>query len=196
MAIDIKLEENNTKSFQEPMESEVQKCIKHFEKELVKIRTGRAHTSMVEDLPVSCYGQPAMPLKGLASIAAPESRLITIQPWDAGIIPNIEKAIEDSDLGIKPLNDGKLIRLQLPQMTTSRRDELLKMLGKKQEECKVSIRNVRKDFNNLIKDAKQSKTISENFYNRLCDILQNVTDKFCTLADQMSEKKKTEITTF
>lgn len=194
MAITIKLEENNIKSFQEPMEVEMIKAIKHFEKELVKIRTGRAHTSLVEDLPVSCYGQSPMALKGLAAIAAPEARLVTIQPWDTSIISTIEKAIEDSDLGIKPLNDGKVIRLQLPQMTTARRDELIKLLGKKLEECKVGIRNIRKEFNNFIRDAKQDKSISENFYSRLADVLQTITDKFCANAEQHAEKKKLEIT--
>lgn len=195
MNLAIKLEENNVKSFQEPMEAEMLKLIKHFERELVKIRTGRAHTSLVEDLPIACYGQQPMALKSYAAIAAPESRLITIQPWDLGIIGSIEKAIEESDLGLKPVNDGKIIRLQMPQMTSARRDELTKLLGKKLEECKVSIRNVRKDFNNFIRDAKQDKTISENFYSRLADTLQAVTDKFSAIAEQHAEKKKVDITT-
>lgn len=195
MSLELILEENNIKSFQEPMEAEMHKALKHFEKELIKIRTGRAHTSLVEDLLVSAYGQSATPLKGLAAITAPEARLITIQPWDTGLISSIEKTLNESDLGLKPLNDGKVIRLQLPQMTTTRRDELIKLLGKKLEECKVGIRNIRKDFNNCIRDAKQNKTISENFYNRLSDVLQNVTEKFCTHAEQLSEKKKIEITT-
>lgn len=195
MNITLKLEENNIKSFQEAMESEMTKLIKHFERELVKIRTGRAHTSLVEDLPISCYGQSPMALKSFAAIAAPESRLITIQPWDLGIIGTIEKAIEDSDLGLKPVNDGKVIRLQMPQMTSARREELIKVLGKKLEECKVTIRNVRKDFNNFIRDAKQDKTISENFYARLTDTLQVVTDKFSAIAEQHAEKKKVDIAT-
>ena len=86
------------------------KPIKHFEGELIKIRTGRAHTSLIEDLAVTCYGQPPMPLKNLASLAAPESRLLTIQPWDAAIIPDIERAIRTSELGVSPLNDGALIQ--------------------------------------------------------------------------------------
>jgi ribosome recycling factor len=191
---EIILEENNVKSFQDPMEEEVQHIIKHFERELAKIRTGRAHTSMVEDLPVECYDQ-ITPLKGLAAVAAPESRLITIHPWDAGVIPNIEAAINNSDIGITPLNDGRLIRLQLPQMTTNRRDELVKTLGKKLEECKVGIRNVRKDFNNLIKDAKQGKKVSENFYNRLSDVLQTITEKYYKIAETHAQKKETELTT-
>jgi ribosome recycling factor len=189
---DIVLEENNIKSFQVPMEADMDKAIKHFERELLKIRTGRAHTSLIEDLQVTVYGQ-TMALKGVASLAAPEPRLLTIQPWDIGVIPNIEVAIKESELGLTPINDGKLVRVQFPQMTTSRRDELSKLLGKKLEECKVSIRNVRKDFNNVLRDAKAEKKISENFFNRLSDTLQTVTDKFCGIADQLSKKKEDEL---
>jgi ribosome recycling factor len=192
---EIILEENNVKSFQTPMEEEAQQAIKHFERELAKIRTGRAHTSLVEDLMVSCYGGPATPLKSIASITAPEPRLVTIQPWDSSVISSIESAINASELGLSPLNDGNLIRLQLPQMTTQRRDELLKQLGKKLEECKISIRNIRKEFNNVLRDAKQTKKISENFFNRLNDILQNVTDKYCTIADEHGTKKEKDIKT-
>ena len=191
---DIIIEENNPKSFQDPMEVELQKKIKHFEHELVKIRTGRAHTSLIEDLSVSSYGQ-LMPLKNVASLAAPEPRLLTIQPWDISLIPVIEAVITQSDLGLTPLNDGKIIRLQFPQMTTTRRDELIKLLGKKIEDCKVEVRNVRKDFYNLIRDAKQGKKISENFFNRLSDILQTVTEKYYKIAETLGEKKEREITT-
>jgi ribosome recycling factor len=191
---EIILEENNIKSFQTPMETEMQKSIKHLEHELVKIRTGRAHPALVEDLIVEYYGQ-TLALKGLASIAAPESRLITIQPWDAGSISSIETAITSSDLGLSPLNDGNIIRIQLPNMTTARRDELVKVLGKKIEECKISIRNVRKDFHNLIRDAKHDKKISENFFNRLSDVLQSVTEKFTKSAEALGAKKEIDITT-
>lgn len=192
----IVIVENDIKSFQNPMEAEMNKPIKHFEGEIVKIRTGRAHTSLVEDLMVICYGQPAAPLKSYAAIAAPDSRLLTIQPWDASIIDDIEKAIKNSEIGINPLNDGKVIKLILPEMSTSRRDELIKVLHKKLEECKISVRNIRKDFNNLLRDAKKDKKISENFFNRLEDVLQKVTDKFIEKADQLSEKKEKEIKTF
>jgi len=191
---DIVLEENNVESLRIPMEAEMHKTIKHLEHELVKIRTGRAHTSLVEDLSIEYYGQK-MPLRALASISAPESRLITIQPWDAAAFGPIESAISESDLGLTPINDGKIIRLQLPNMTTARREELVKVLGKKIEECKVAIRNVRKDFNNLIRDAKQNKKISENFFNRLSDTLQSITEKFNKIAETHEAKKITEITT-
>ncbi len=192
----ITLVENDIKSFQTPMEVEMAKAIKHFEGELIKIRTGRAHTSMVEDLPISCYGQPPMALKSYAAIAAPDVRLITIQPWDLTLIDEIEKAIKNSDLGINPTNDGKVIKLVLPEMSSSRRDDLVKILGKKLEECKISIRNVRKDFHNIMRDAKKDKKISENFYSRLDDTLQKVTDNYTSKADALNDKKEKEIRSF
>lgn len=194
MAHEIILKENDIKSFQTPMEAELEKAIKHFEGESLKIRTGKAHTSLLEDIQVSTYGQEAMPLKSMAILTAPESRLITIQPWDAGVINDIEKAIKNSDLGVNPVNDGKIIRVQLPQMSSARRDELVKVLNKKLEECRVAIRNIRKDFNNLIRDAKKDKKISENFFNRLSDVLQKITDKYIEKAEQLSKKKEMEIT--
>ena len=194
MTIEINLVENNIKSFQQPMEAEMEKAIKHLEGELIKIRTGRAHTSIIEDLQVVCYGQQPMSLKSLAVLGAPEARLLTVQPWDVNVIADIEKAIRESDLGVNPLNDGKIIRIQLPQVSSERREELVKILGKKVEECKIAIRNTRKDFNNLLRDGKKDKTISENFYNRLCDVLQKVTDSYVGKADQMEKKKIEEIT--
>lgn len=192
---DLILVENDTKGFEKAMEGEMSKPIKHFEGELIKIRTGRAHTSLVEDLPVVCYGQAPAPLKSYAVMSAPESRMIVIQPWDVSTIPDIEKAILNSELGIKPINDGKIVRIQLPEMSSSRRDELIKSLGKKTEECRVAIRNIRKDFHNLMRDSKKDKKISENFYNRLEDILQKVTDRFILKAEQLATKKEQEVKT-
>ncbi len=194
MAVELQLVENDIQGFQSPMEVETEKAIKHFEGELIKLRTGRAHTSLVEGLQVAAYGQAPMPLKTLAVLAAPDARLITIQPWDVSIIPDIEKAITGSGIGIMPRNDGKVIRIQLPEISSDRREELVKILGKKLEECKVSIRNVRKEFHNVIRDAKKDKSISENFHNRLEDILQKVTDKFVAKAEELANKKKKDLT--
>lgn len=191
----IKLVENDIKSFQTPMETEMQKAIKFFEQELLKIRTGRAHTSLVEDVMVASYSGPAMKLQHVAVISAPESRLLIIQPWDAAMIEPIEKAITTSDLGLTPVNDGKIIRISLPEMSTNRRDELVKLLHKKSNEGKERAREVRKEFNNLIRDAKKDKKISENFFNRLEDVLQKVTDKFIAQIDQLTEKKEKDIKT-
>ncbi len=193
MALDIQLTENDVKSFQTPMETEMNKVFKHFEGELIKIRTNRAHTSLIEGIEVAAYGQAPMALKGLAILSAPDARLITIQPWDTSVIPDIEKAIVAASIGITPRNDGKTIYLQMPEMSSDRREELVKILGKKLEEGKVTLRNIRKDFHNLIRDSKKDKKISENFHNRLEDVLQKVTDSFVAKLDGMAEKKKKEI---
>ena len=177
------------------MEAEMENPLKHFERELIKIRTGRAHTSMIEDIPVSAYGLDPVPLKGLGVVAAPDARLLTVQPWDVSIIPDIEKAITASGIGVSPVNDGKIIRLRLPEMSSERREELIKMLHKKLEECRVAIRNVRKDFKNLITDAKKDKKISENFHNRLADLLQEITDNYIGKAESLAKKKETELAT-
>lgn len=189
--------ENDQKSFKTALDAEMAKPIKHFEGELLKIRTGRAHTSLIEDIMVSCYGGTTMmPLKQVASLAAPDARLITIQPWDAGTIGDIERALNASDLGLRPANDGGTIKLVLPEMSSSRRQELVKVLQKKLEECRVEIRNVRKDFQNLIRDAKKDKKISEDFNNRLADVLQKGTDSFIEMAEKLGAKKEHEITSF
>lgn len=189
---DIKIIENDIKSFQNPMEAEMQKALKYFETELLKIRTGRAHTSLVEDVMVQGYTGP-MKLKQLAVLAAPESRLITIQPWDQSMIEPIEKAISSSDLGLTPVNDGKMIRIALPEMSTGRRDELVKVLHKKANEGKERVRDVRKDFNNTLRDHKKDKKISENFFNRLEDVLQKVHDKHVEMIEQLLQKKEKDI---
>lgn len=188
--------ENDIKSFQTPMETEMQKVIKHIEQEFVKIRTGRAHTSLVEDIPVTVgYSATPMAVKHLAVVSAPESRLITIQPWDPTVIEAIEKAIGTSDVGLTPSNDGAVIRIALPEMSTTRRDELVKVLHKKANEGKERIRDVRKEFNNLLRDAKKDKKISENFFSRLEDVLQKVTDKFIAQLEQLMQKKEKDIKT-
>ncbi len=193
---DITLIENESKPFEQAMNDEMQKSIKHFEGELVKIRTGRAHTSLVEDVKVDVYDGSPMPLKNVAAISAPDARLIVIQPWDITTIPAIERALMSSEIGITPQVDGKIIRLSLPDMSSTRREELIKILGKKLEECRVSIRNMRKDFNNFIRDAKKDKKISENFFNRLGDLVQNATDKWIAKADEMGQKKEKELKSF
>lgn len=191
----IPLVENEPKPFEQAMAAEMNKPIKHFEGELVKIRTGRAHTSLIENIMVPVYGGAPMPLKQIASLAAPDARLLTVQPWDANVLNSIEKAINEAGLGVNPINDGEMIKIVLPEMSSSRREELVKILGKRLEECKVGIRNIRKDFNNLIRDAKKNKTISENFFSRLTDSVQKTTDKFIAQADALNEKKAQELRT-
>lgn len=188
-----KLIENDIQSLKKPLELEMQKPLEHFAKELLKIRTGRAHTSLIDSVPVNNRGQ-VKPLKAVATISAPESRLLVVQPWDISSIGDIEKALSTSDLGVMPVNDGKVIRITLPEMSKQRRDELVKVLEKKLEECRVGVRNIRKEFHNTVRDAKKDKEISENFFNRLSDTLDAVTATFIKKAEETAQKKIHEIT--
>lgn len=184
--------ETTSKDFENMLTPEMDKPIKHFEKELVAIRTGRANPNMVEDIKVEAYGD-TMKVKELGSITAPEARLLVIQAWDKSMLENIEKAIQASDLGVNPVNNGELIRIQLPMMSSERRSDLVKTLHKKLEESKAGIRNVRKDFQNHVRDAEKKKDISEDFAKTLLDILQKTTDKFIEKAENISSKKEAEI---
>lgn len=181
-----------TKDFETALSAEMDKTVKFFEKELLKIRSGRAHTSMIEDIKVNSYGT-MMPLKQVAALSAPDVNLLVIQPWDKGIIGDIEKAISTSDLEVTPVNDGNVIRIQLPRLSTERREELIKTLGKKVEETKVTLRNVRKDFHNLIRESEKGKKISEDYSKRLQDVLQKFTDKIIENIDKSAKKKEDEI---
>ncbi|MEX0672334.1 MAG: ribosome recycling factor [Candidatus Babeliales bacterium] len=187
--------EGNSKDFEAAMQKEMDKPIKHFEHELVSIRTNRAHPDMLKEVMVAAYEGTPMPINQLAAISTPDARTLLIQPWDKGTINHIEKAITTSPLGLTPVNDGDIIRVTLPEMSSQRRGDLSKILGKKQEDCKVSIRNIRKDFQNLIRDSKKDKVISEDFANRLMDSLEKVTGKFTKTADDLAAKKEKEITT-
>ncbi|OGT35257.1 MAG: ribosome recycling factor [Gammaproteobacteria bacterium RIFCSPHIGHO2_12_FULL_37_14] len=178
--------------FKKSVAPEMDKHLKHFQKELLTIRTGRANSSLVEDLLVDCYGSK-MRLKELGSITTPEARLIVIQAWDKSILSDIEKAISTSDLGLNPINNGDLIRIQLPMMSSERRDELTKILHKKLEECRSHIRNCRKDFQNSVRDSEKKKAISEDFAKQLLEILQKETDRFIAEAEKISTKKEEEI---
>ncbi len=175
-------------------QEEMVKCLKHFEHELTSIRSGRAHPSMVETLKVSCYGgESELPLKNLASVSIPDARTIMIQAWDATTLPDIERSIRESDSGFTPINDGNIIRIQLPEMSNDIREKLSKTLGKKLEECRVSIRNVRKNINNFIRDEEKKKTVSEDFAKRLNDLLQKHTDEYIKKVEVLAQKKEQEI---
>lgn len=182
----------NVKDYEKRIESQFNENLKHFEKELIKLRTGRAHPAMVEDVRVSCYGS-LMPIKELASISAQDSSLLVIQPWDKSIVDNIVKALLTSDLNLTPQTDGEVIRIKIPPMSLSRREELVKSLNQKLEQCKIAIRNNRKDFQNEVREAEKNKSISEDFSKRLHDILQKLTDKFIKLSDDLALQKEDEI---
>lgn len=193
MSLQLTITENaSTKSFEAAIEAEMSSHIKAYEKDLLKIRTGRAHPSMIEDVKVSSYGT-LMSLKELGSVTAPDTALLVVQPWDKANIPEIEKALSTSDLGLSPVNDGTVIRIQLPKMSSARRDELVKLLSKRAEQCKLAIRNVRRDINTHIRDLEKAKTISEDYGRRLQEALQKTTDKMIGESDKISEKKEKEL---
>ena len=142
-------------------EERMEKAITALEREFGKLRTGRAHTSLVDNIQVDYHGTPT-PIKQMASVAIPDSRSITIQPWDKSAFSAVEKAIVNSNLGLTPMNDGRLIRISIPMLTEERRKELVKMAKKYVEEAKVAVRNVRRDANEHIKKLEKSKDITED----------------------------------
>ena len=195
--INLKLTENESTALEKHINDSMDKVMTHFEHDLVTIRTGAASPSMVEDLMITCYeGTTQLPLKNLSTISTPDPKLIVIQPWDKAVLAEIEKAIFNSDIGITPMNDGNIIRLQLPEMSGSRREELVKILHKKVEDGRIGIRSVRKEYHNFIRDAERKKDVSEDFSRRLNDLLQKITDKHIKKIDAMSTKKEKELNPF
>ncbi len=173
-------------------ESRMKKTVAALVENYQTVRAGRANTSLVDYLNVESYGQ-MMPLNQIASVSAPEARLLTIQPWDANLIPNIEKAILKSDLGITPSNDGKIIRLVIPQLTEERRKDLVKVVGKYAEEGKISVRNIRRDAMDEIKKAEKNKEISEDDRKSYEEDIQEVTDKYIKEIDKSVKVKEEEL---
>jgi ribosome recycling factor len=166
-----------------------------LKREFNRIRTGRASTALVEGIKVSAYSTQ-MPLEQVASISVPESRLIVIQPWDQSIIGEIEKSILKSELGLTPMNDGKVIRISIPPLTEERRKELAKLARKMAEESKISIRNHRRDANEMFKELKKEKEISEDDLYRYQDEVQQITDEFIKKIDETTAEKEKEIVEF
>lgn len=171
------------------------KSITALKNELKRIRTGRASTSLLDGIKADYYGTPTA-LNQMATIAVPESRLITIQPWDASAIKEIEKAILKSDLGLTPSNDGKLIRIGIPPLSEERRKELVKLVHKTCEEYKVAIRNVRRDSNELIKGFKKDGDISEDDAFKAQDQIQKITDGYIQQIEGIFKDKEKEILEF
>jgi ribosome recycling factor len=159
---------------------------------LATVRTGRASPSLVEKIQVDYYGTPT-PLMQLASISAPEPRLLTIKPFDASSLKNIEKAIQASDLGINPSNDGKLIRLSLPALTEDRRKELVKVVHHRLEDARVAVRNVRRDTHNDLREFEKEKLITEDELKHGESDLQKLTDKYVEAIEAHGKKKEEEI---
>ena len=171
------------------------KSIEALERELNRVRTGRASLSILDGIKVDYYGT-LTPLNQMATLAVPESRLITIQPWDVSVIKDIEKAILKSDLGLTPANDGKILRISIPPLTEERRKELVKLVHKICEEHKVSVRNVRRDSNELLKSLKKDGDISEDEAFKAQDEIQKITDEHVKLIDDCYTNKEKEILEF
>lgn len=176
-------------------EERMNKAVDALRDSLVTIRTGRASPALVERLPVEYYGTPT-PLNQLATISVPEPRLLTIRPWDPNALADIEKAILKSELGLTPSNDGRILRLTIPRLTEERRQELVKIVGKRVEEGKIAIRNIRRDTIEDLRELESEKLISEDEFYRAKDDVQEITDKFVVRMDEIGRDKEREIREF
>lgn len=177
----------------EPFETKMQKSFSNLEEEYAAIRAGRANPHVLDKLKIDYYGTPT-PLQSVANVSVPEPRMIQIQPWEASMVKEIEKAILTSDLGINPTNDGKVIRLSFPELTEDRRKELVKDIKKKGEAAKVAIRNIRRDANESFKKLAKGD-VSEDEIKELEDTAQKMTDKYITQIDKAVDAKSKEIMT-
>ncbi|MFC1896339.1 ribosome recycling factor [Thermodesulfobacteriota bacterium] len=171
------------------------KSIEVLKNELKRIRTGRASASLLDGIRVDYYGT-ATPLNQLATLSVPDSRLITVQPWDVTVIREVEKSILKSDLGLTPSSDGKLIRIAIPPLTETRRKELVKVVNKMCEDQKVAVRNIRRDSNDTLKRLKKDGDISEDEAFKAQEQVQKITDEHIQLIDGISREKEKEILEF
>ncbi len=174
--------------------TKMEKTVGTLKEEYATIRAGRANPHLLDKLRVDYYGQPSA-LQQVANISVPEARVIQIQPWESKLIKEIEKAIINSDLGLTPSNDGKVIRLVFPELTEERRKELVKDVKKKAENAKVAIRNIRRDANELFKKQSKASEISEDEFKHLEDDVQKLTDRYILEVDKIMEDKSKEILT-
>lgn len=174
------------------MAERMEKSIEALRHELGKVRTGRASLSLLEGISVNAYGS-LMPLNQVGSMTIPENRMIVITPWDPQMLPAIEKAILKSDVGLTPANDGKMIRLTIPQLTEERRKDLVKQVKKIAEEIRVAVRNIRREAIEILKKKKKEKEISEDDLFKLQDEAQQKTDSVMKLIDSITAAKEKEV---
>ncbi|MCH5266133.1 MAG: ribosome recycling factor [Lachnospiraceae bacterium] len=175
-------------------EEKMEKSLSNLQEEYTSIRAGRANPHILDKIQVDYYGTMS-PLQSVANISVPEARMIQIQPWDASLIKDIEKAILSSDLGLTPANDGKAIRLVFPELTEERRKELVKDVKKKGEAAKVAVRNIRRDANDAVKKEAKANEISEDEQKQLEDEIQKLTDKYISEIDSTIDGKSNEVMT-
>ena len=174
------------------IEGKMQKAAEGLKQDLATVRTGRATPTLIEHIRVE-YSGVATPLNQIAGISVPDARLLVIQPWDPGIIRSIERAILTSDLGLNPASDGKIIRINIPPLSEERRQELIKVVHRRVEERKVTIRNLRRDAMNELKELEKSKDISQDENKRALDQLQKLTDSFIASIEQTGQDKEAEL---
>jgi ribosome recycling factor len=170
----------------------MQASLEALKKKFASVRTGRASLSLLDGITVDYYGT-VTPLQQLASLSVPDSRQIVIQPWEQKVIPEIEKAIMKSDLGLTPMNDGKLIRINIPALTEERRKQLVKVVKKEAEDTKVAVRNIRRDINEDLKKLEKEKHVSEDEIKKEHDEVQKITDSFIRKVDELLDHKEKEI---
>jgi ribosome recycling factor len=180
------------KEINKKTDASMKSAIEHLQHELAGIRTGKANPAILDSIRVDYYGQQ-MPLNQVASVAVPDSKLITIQPWDKGIIGEIEKAILGSELGLNPQNDGTIIRLPIPPLTEERRKELVKVVKRMGEDSKVALRNIRRGANEEVKKLEKKHDISEDEMHTNQDEIQKLTDRFVEQVDEITSVKEKEI---
>src|SRR5580698_10982591 len=174
------------------LKTRMDKAVEDFRREMAATRTGRANVHMLDAISVDYYGSQ-MPLNQIATIHAPEPQMITVQPFDPSVLQNIEKAIRGGDLGLNPMNDGKLIRVPIPALTQERRQDMVKHLHKVLEEHRTAIRNIRRDGNDAIKKAMKDKKINEDDEKRSLDEIQKLTDDEIKKMEEMSKAKEKEV---
>jgi ribosome recycling factor len=173
-------------------EERMEKALAALERDFAKLRTGRAGTALVDGIRVDYYGTPT-PISQMASVAVPDSRTVTIQPWDKGAFALVEKAILKSDLGLTPVNDGRIIRISIPALTEERRKDLVKVSRKYAEEARVAVRNVRRDANEGLKKLEKAKSLTEDELKKAGDDVQKLTDRFVGRCDERCQAKEKEI---
>ena len=173
-------------------ETKMNKSISVYEAELASIRAGRANPAILDKVTVEYYGVNS-PLTQIGTVSVPDARTILVQPWDASILGEVEKAILKSDIGITPNNDGKSIRLNFPPLTEERRKEIVKTVKKQGEECKIAIRSIRRDAIEAFKAKKKASEITEDDLKNAEDDIQKMTDKFIKMIDEITAKKEKEV---
>ncbi|MBZ4394990.1 ribosome recycling factor [Myxococcus sp. MISCRS1] len=174
------------------LKERINKTLEDLKRELTKVRTGRANIAILDNVRVDYYGTPT-PLSGVASVNAPEPRLITIKPWEKSVLKDIEKALREANLGINPMNDGEMIRLPFPPLTEERRKEIAKQVKTKGEDHKVAIRNIRRDTNEVLKTQLKDKKITEDDQKRITEKVQKETDDGVKQVDSIVQAKEKEV---